>query len=144
MASAQVCPVVGTTNTVLPPQHPEFNPDVPGQVCPVTNATTDHHHTLQKHPKVPGASNDASACPVLKNVVDKDPVAKATDEKVCPVVGTATTVLPPQHPDMKDSKDGDICPVTKATLGHHAGKVHTHPKVAEGTEAKCPVVGAQA
>ena len=36
----------GTTNTVLPPSHPSFDASKPGQVCPVTNASTDHHLSL--------------------------------------------------------------------------------------------------
>ena len=94
MASAQVCPVVGTTNNVLPPAHPDFDLNKPGQKCPITNATTDHHHNLQKHPPVPNASkSDATQCPVLEKTVSTDPAAKKMDDGVCPVVGTATTVL---------------------------------------------------
>ena len=51
------------------------------------------------------------------------------DDALCPVVGTATTVLPPDHPDMLKAKEGDVCPVTKATVGHHKDKVVTHPSV---------------
>jgi hypothetical protein len=40
MAATEVCPVVGTTNTVLPPKHPDFDINKPGQVCPVTLAST--------------------------------------------------------------------------------------------------------
>ena len=38
MASAQVCPVVGTTTTVLPPDHPSYDPNDTEARCPVTNA----------------------------------------------------------------------------------------------------------
>lgn len=118
--SAKVCPVVGTTNTVLPPSHPDFDFDTPGLVCPVVGATTDHHKGLSKHPKVPGASqdiNNAASCPVLKQVVD-EPQNKALSEAVCPVIGPVSDVLPPNHPSTTESKDGDICPVTKATFGN--------------------------
>jgi hypothetical protein len=64
------------------------------------------------------------------------------DDAICPVVGTATTVLPPDHPSTDNAKEGDVCPVTKATVGHHKEKVHTHPSVAaKGEEAVCPVTG---
>lgn len=92
MASAQVCPVVGTTNSVLPPSHPSVDLDKPGQTCPVTNATTDHHdgNTLVQHPKVPipagTSAGDASACPALEKVVS-NPQSQAMDDKICPVVG---------------------------------------------------------
>ncbi|KAK5088524.1 hypothetical protein LTR05_002744 [Lithohypha guttulata] len=93
MASAQVCPVVGTTNSILPPSHPSVDLDQPGQTCPVTNATTDHHHTLAQHPKVPipdgTSAADATACPVLERVVSQ-PQSKAMDDKICPVVGPST------------------------------------------------------
>lgn len=35
---AQVCPVVGTTTTVLPPDHPSYDVNDPEARCPVTNA----------------------------------------------------------------------------------------------------------
>jgi hypothetical protein len=64
------------------------------------------------------------------------------DDAICPVVGTATTVLPPDHPSTADAKEDDICPVTKATVGHHKKKVQAHPSVqAAGEEAVCPVTG---
>ena len=118
MASSAVCPVVGTTNTVLPPSHPEFNMDEPGLVCPVVGASTDHHKNLSRHPGLPSGqgSSDASACPALKQAV-KQPDAQAMDEALCPIVGTVSSVLPPDHPSMKGNKEGDVCPVTKATLG---------------------------
>ncbi|KAI7516289.1 hypothetical protein KC331_g22131, partial [Hortaea werneckii] len=42
-AQAQVCPVVGTTTTVLPPHHPAYNTADPEARCPVTNAKVAHH-----------------------------------------------------------------------------------------------------
>lgn len=147
MASAQVCPVVGTTNSILPPSHPTVDLDKPGQKCPVTNATTDHHHTLAQHPKVPipegTSAGDASACPALEKVVSQEQ-SKAMDDKICPVVGPVTTVLPPDHPNIEDAKN-DTCPVTKATLLHHKGKVVKHPSVESAPKgAVCPVVGTKA
>ncbi|CAF9914423.1 MAG: hypothetical protein GOMPHAMPRED_008157 [Gomphillus americanus] len=143
MATATVCPVVGTTNNVLPPTHPEFNLDKPGQVCPVTNATTDHHKNLQKHPPVPQATADATKCPALEQTVSNDPKAQKLDDAVCPVVGTATTVLPPDHPSVEGKEDKE-CPITKAKVGHHKDTVVSHPPVQAGSEAQCPVVGAKA
>jgi len=136
---ANVCPVVGTTNTYLPPSHPSFDLSKPGQVCPITNASTDHHSNLHAHPNVsisdvntinnesvPGSNTtsypSASACPALKNL-SNDEQAKELDEQVCPVVGPVTTVLPPDHPSTEASEEGAVCPITKATLKHHKGKV---------------------
>ncbi|MGI4850616.1 MAG: hypothetical protein ACRYGR_01565 [Janthinobacterium lividum] len=97
--------------------------DEPGLVCPVVGASTDHHKNLSRHPGIPGATSqnlsDASACPALKKSV-KQPEEQALDEALCPVVGSASTILPPDHPSMINNKDGDICPVTKATLGMFA------------------------
>ncbi|KAF2279646.1 uncharacterized protein EI97DRAFT_439963 [Westerdykella ornata] len=145
MATATACPIVGTTNDVLPPNHPDIDLSKQGQKCPVVGATTDHHHNLHKHPPVhiEGAKGGpiATACPVLKQVVEQ-PKSKAMDDEICPVVGTATTVLPPDHPSTKDAKEGDVCPVTKATVGHHKSKVHEHPDVkAAHKGAVCPVAG---
>ncbi|KAJ4401354.1 hypothetical protein N0V91_008018 [Didymella pomorum] len=135
------CPVIGTTNSVLPPNHPEVDLNVDGQTCPVVGATTDHHHNLDKHPNIPQASNEATACPALKKAVNQ-PQAQELDDGLCPVVGTATTVLPPDHPDMLKAGPEDVCPVTKATVGHHKNKITTHPSVAGAAEgATCPVTG---
>jgi len=142
MATAQVCPVVGTKNTILPPSHPDFDSSTPGLVCPITNATTDHHHILHKHPGL-GKDVDLNAqqCPVLKTEVESAE-AKKMDEGICPVVGIVSTVLPPDHPPT-DGKS-EVCPVTKATLKHHEDKVQAHPKLEEVAKgAVCPVVGAQ-
>jgi hypothetical protein len=111
------------------------------QQCPVVGATTDHHHNLTSHPPVPGASSTATQCPILKSNVN-EPEAQKMDDALCPVVGTATTVLPPDHPNMLKANSGDVCPVTKATVGHHLNKVVTHPSV-EGAQdgAVCPVTG---
>ena len=84
--AAQVCPVVGTTNTVLPPSHPEVDLDKPGQTCPVVGATIDHYHTLPEHPKVPILKDaDVEDCPALKGVADSAK-GKKLDEGVYPVV----------------------------------------------------------
>ncbi|KAJ8117031.1 hypothetical protein OPT61_g1675 [Boeremia exigua] len=110
--------------------------------CPVVGATTDHHHNLDKHPNIPGLGNtEATACPALKSAV-KEPKAQELDDGLCPIVGTATTVLPPDHPDMMKAGPLDVCPVTKATVGHHKNKVVTHPSV-DGApkDAVCPVTG---
>jgi len=138
---AQVCPVVGTTNTVLPPAHPDFDATRPGLVCPVTKATTDHHHHLHKHPGIAvdnSTTTTAAACPALSRIVSQ-PEGQALDEGICPVVGAVSTVLPPGHPQPRD--DDAACPVTNATLGHHRGKVHPHPSLdAAPKGAVCPVV----
>jgi hypothetical protein len=65
---------------------------------------------------------------------------RALDEEICPIVGPASTVLPPHHPK---STDGDsVCPVTKASLKSHRGKVVPHPVVDQAPKgALCPVVG---
>ncbi|RYP50926.1 hypothetical protein DL768_003651 [Monosporascus sp. mg162] len=153
MASAQVCPVVGTTNNTLPPSHPDVDLTKPG-TCPVVGAKTEHHHNLSKHPSVASAaapsapttgsvgSPDAQACPALKTLVESDPKAREMDDRVCPVVGPVTTVLPPDHPSTDGRADADACPVTKARVGHHKDKVVLHPKV-EGAAGVCPVTGAK-
>lgn len=64
------------------------------------------------------------------------------DDAICPVVGTATTVLPPDHPDTSKASKDDVCPVTKATVAHHEKKVQPHPSVqAQSEEKVCPVTG---
>ena len=142
--AAQVCPVVGTTNTVLPPKHPEFDMNQPGLVCPVTKATTDHHHNLHKHPGIFESSDDlsnAESCPALTKIVSR-PEQQAMDEAICPVVGAVSSVLPPNHPSTENAKEGDVCPITNATLSHHKGKVHPHPSIENAPKgATCPVVG---
>jgi hypothetical protein len=148
MASAQQCPVVGTTNDVLPPNHPSVDLNKDGQTCPVVGAKTDHHHNLHKHPPVAIDTSDthhaeaiANKCPVLKKVVDQ-PESKAMDDEICPVIGTATSVLPPDHPSTENAKEDDMCPVTKATVGHHKSKVHGHPSLQSAEKgAVCPVAG---
>ncbi|KAI1398516.1 hypothetical protein F4819DRAFT_468211 [Hypoxylon fuscum] len=152
MASAEVCPVVGTTNHTLPPSHPEVDLSKPGQTCPVVGAKTEHHTTLHQHPSVASGevssattmtvgSADAQACPALKNVVNETK-SKEMDDRVCPVVGPVTTVLPPHHPTTALLADTDVCPVTKAKVGHHKDKVIVHPEV-EGSSGVCPVTGAK-
>jgi hypothetical protein len=113
---------------------------------PVVGAKTDHHHNLLTHPSVP-IQNDQSAateCPALSKVVS-EPKSQEMDDKVCPVIGPATTILPPDHPDPTKAKEGDVCPVTKAKVGHHKDKVQLHPSV-QGQEkgAVCPVTGQKA
>lgn len=108
---------------------------------------TDHHHNLHKHPSIP-IENDApiaTECPALKSVV-KAPKSQSMDDEVCPVIGPATTILPPDHPSITDgAKEGDVCPVTKATIGHHKNKVHEHPNVQSAEKgAVCPVAGVKA
>ena len=143
------CPVVGTTNTTLPPEHPKIDLSMPGQVCPKVGAKTEHHHNLHQHPEVPipaGASPaDASACPFVTNKLVNEPKSKEMDDAVCPVVGTATTILPPDHPSTEDKSADAECPVTKAKVGHHAGKLHGHPDVSHAPkDAVCPVAGVKA
>ncbi|KAI1083126.1 hypothetical protein F5B20DRAFT_528685 [Whalleya microplaca] len=151
MASAQACPVVGTTNSTLPPSHPDVDLSKPGQTCPVVGAKTDHHHNLHKHPAVSGdwpvattksvGSSDAQVCPALQSVVNQAK-SKEMDDRVCPVVGPVTTVLPPDHPSTAGKNDGEVCPVTKAKVGHHKDKVILHPSM-EGATGVCPVTGAK-
>jgi hypothetical protein len=151
MASAAPlnCPVVGTTNSTLPPEHPAIDLSKPGQKCPRVGAKTEHHHNLHQHPAVPIPAGrdpkDASACPFVTNTLINEPKSKQMDDEVCPVVGTATTYLPPDHPKTDDKEDGAECPVTKATVGHHKGKLHGHPDVSHTSkEAVCPVAGVKA
>lgn len=146
-ASSQVCPVVGTTNSTLPPSHPDVDLSKPGQTCPVVGASTDHHHNLHKHPSVAIPSDkspsDASACPALKHLV-QEPKSREMDDQVCPVVGTATSVLPPDHPSTVGKGDEAECPVTKAKVGHHKGKLVGHPDIGEHKGGVCPVAGIKA
>jgi hypothetical protein len=150
MASVpQNCPIVGTTNTTLPPSHPDVDLSQPGQTCPVVGATTDHHHNLHKHPRVPipasASPGDASACPFVTTKLVNEQKSKDMDDQVCPVVGTATTVLPPDHPNTEGKADEEACPVTKAKVGHHKGKLVGHPDVSHAGEgAVCPVAGVKA
>lgn len=145
MASAQICPVVGTTTSVLPPNHPSFNADDSSLRCPVTNATVQHHEDIHKHPASNNIPNDsieamdAQSCPALKKVTSVGSVK----EETCPVVGPVSAYLPPDHPNPADAKEGAVCPVTNAKLEHHAGKVYSHPKVM-GDIKLCPVAGPSA
>ena len=147
MASAQVCPVVGTTTTALPPNHPTYDHTNPEARCPVTNAKVGHHgdSIIHNHPSSSTVSSspdtqkmDASACPALKNVNSKDSVTDAT----CPVVGPVSAYLPPSHPALTEKESGKVCPVTNARLEHHEGKVHEHPSVPnDAGVGQCPVAG---
>lgn len=133
---AQVCPVVGTTTTVLPPDHPAYDTSDPEARCPVTNAKVSHHgqnviHSHPSSPTIPDDKNkamDASLCPVASRGSRSDSLDSAT----CPVVGSVSAVLPPSHPRLTQTEAGQVCPVTNATLGHHQGKVHEHPSVPDG------------
>jgi hypothetical protein len=142
-ATLEVCPVVGTSNTMLPPSHPSIDLDKDGLVCPVTKATTTHHHNLHKHPGISGSDTkmDAESCPALQKIISR-PEQKAMDEAICPVVGTVSSVLPPEHPTLANKSDSDVCPVTNAKLGDHRDKITQHPSVADAPKgAVCPVVG---
>jgi hypothetical protein len=148
MSATLACPVVGTTNSTLPPSHPDIDLSKAGQTCPVVGAKTEHHGNLHKHPSVSDnpttestGSSDAQACPALKNVVNETK-SKEMDDKVCPVVGPVTTVLPPDHPTTQGKTDEAECPVTKAKVGHHKDKVVMHPSM-DKASGVCPVTGAQ-
>ena len=145
MAAAAVCPVVGTTNDVLPPSHPNVDLSKPGQTCPVVGAKTEHHANLLKHPKIPGFdSSNAEECPALQKIVS-NPREQSMDDGICPVVGTATSVLPPDHPSLSGLSDDKECPVVKAKVGDHKTTIHTHPSVANASAgAVCPVAGVKA
>ncbi|KAI5367643.1 hypothetical protein Slin15195_G027750 [Septoria linicola] len=59
-----LCPVVGAVNSHLPPQHPALNEKEAGAICPVTNASLEHHKTKVLQHKAVAKSADASQCPV--------------------------------------------------------------------------------
>ncbi|KAI1309912.1 hypothetical protein F5Y03DRAFT_347819 [Xylaria venustula] len=147
MSSAQACPVVGTTNSTLPPSHPDVDLSRPGQTCPVVGAKTEHHGNLHKHPSVAknpttsAGSADAQACPALKIVVNETK-SREMDDIVCPVAGPVTAVLPPDHPSTQGKADDAECPVTKAKIGHHKDKVAVHPNMSN-ISGVCPVTGVQ-
>jgi hypothetical protein len=145
MPLADTGQVVGTTTNVLPPNHPTIADDSSEARCPVTNAKVEHHHNIVNHPH-PGTSipdavdaQDASACPALKNANKGNSITDAT----CPVVGPVNAHLPPTHPALTEQDSGAVCPVTNATLEHHAGKIAEHKPVSkDAPAAKCPVAGA--
>jgi len=137
MASATptVCPVVGTTTSVLPPNHPTYSTTDPEARCPITNAKVGHHDTIHTHPTsptTPKQAMDASACPALQNAEKADDLVDA----LCPVVGPVSAYLPPSHPRLTETEAGKQCPVTNATLAHHADKVHAHPSVPQDAPAQ--------
>ncbi|KAK1030295.1 hypothetical protein LTR33_017118, partial [Friedmanniomyces endolithicus] len=74
-----VCPVVGTSTTVLPPDHPALSSD-PEARCPVTNAKVAHHesHIIHSHPSSPTIPDDphkrmdASMCPAVHSLTRQD------------------------------------------------------------------------
>ena len=134
MATEQICPVTSSATTVLPPGHPSYDPDS-SKTCPITGASTEHHHILHPHPSAAGVdtdSMDAQACPAIKSISKKE----ENLDSVCPVVGPVNAHLPANHPPVGDASDSAVCPVTKATKGHHEGKVAEHPKLTEGV---CPI-----
>ncbi|KAI0203491.1 hypothetical protein F4808DRAFT_457765 [Astrocystis sublimbata] len=146
MAAVQACPVVGTTNSTLPPSHPDVDMSKPGQTCPVVGAKSEHHGSLHKHPNASSnpttnstGSSDAQACPALKSVINETK-SKEMDDKICPVVGPVTSVLPPDHPSTQGKTDEAECPVTKAKVGHHKDKVAVHPSMNDA-HGVCPVTG---
>ncbi|GAB7337151.1 hypothetical protein MBLNU457_g2544t1 [Dothideomycetes sp. NU457] len=62
------CPIVGPVSAMLPPTHPALTEEEAGKVCPVTNATLEHHKTkVHLHPAVPSDAS-AQACPVARTV----------------------------------------------------------------------------
>ena len=77
MSQQGVCPVVGTTNSVLPPSHPDVDLSKPGQTCPVVGAKTDHHTSLHKHPSVavPGGATSARE---VSRIVDQPRSSRAS------------------------------------------------------------------
>ncbi|KAF2718518.1 hypothetical protein K431DRAFT_274521 [Polychaeton citri CBS 116435] len=143
--ASKVCPVVGTTTDVLPPNHPTFDFTNTEARCPVTNAKVANHDkdTIHIHPtdsSIPSgeAGNDALSCPALKNVTSRDPATDAT----CPIVGSVSAMLPPTHPQLTEKEAGEVCPVTNASLKHHRNSVQVHPPVPkDALSEKCPIVG---
>ncbi|KAK0254256.1 hypothetical protein B0A54_04389 [Friedmanniomyces endolithicus] len=141
-----VCPVVGTSTTVLPPDHPALSSD-PEARGPVTNAKVAHHesHIIHSHPSSPTIPDDphkrmdASMCPAVHSLARQNTL----ENEICPVVGAVSAYLPPTHPKLTEQESGKVCPVTNATLAHHEGKLHLHPSVADDAPvSKCPVAGA--
>lgn len=59
-----LCPVVGPVNAHLPPSHPALTEKESGAVCPVTNATLDHHKTKVLQHKVVANHASAAQCPI--------------------------------------------------------------------------------
>lgn len=62
-----MCIVVGAVNSHLPPAHPALNEDEAGAVCPVTNATLEHHKKKVSQHKAVAGDASAKQCPVLMN-----------------------------------------------------------------------------
>lgn len=75
----------------------------------------------------------------MKSATKESKIMEAT----CPIVGSVSAVLPPDHPNPQDAEKGAVCPVTKATLEHHQGNVHLHPRV-QADAGMCPVAGKNA
>ena len=118
--AAAVCPVVGTTTSVLPPNHPAYDHTDKEARCPVTNAKVSHHgdsiiHNHPTSPTIPQDNSnpmDASMCPALKNANRRESVTDAT----CPVVGPVSAFLPPAHPKLEEGESGKVCPVTNVRI----------------------------
>merc|ERR1712137_1153895 len=92
------CPVIGTTNDVLPPNHPSVDLAKDGQTCPVVGATTDHHHNLHTHPPVPTNDTTATSCPALRTSVN-EPKAQEMDDALprCRHRDDSASTRPPGH-----------------------------------------------
>jgi hypothetical protein len=59
-----LCPVVGPVNAHLPPSHPALDETASGAVCPVTNATLEHHKSKVLQHKIVAQGASATQCPV--------------------------------------------------------------------------------
>jgi len=140
MASAAICPIVGSTTQVLPPNHPAYDHSNPALVCPVTKASAHSHPSMHEHPtnspvsnQIP-MTNNAQSCPALKNANNASSLTGAT----CPVIGPVSAFLPADHPSTEGVEEDAVCPKTGARFRSHEGKVHQHPQVTDKT-AVCPV-----
>lgn len=103
---AAVCPVVGTTTSVLPPNHPSYDVTDTEARCPITNAKVAHHDAdvIHNHPSGPEQmTQDATQCPALKGANAKGTITDAT----CPVVGPVSAMLPPSHPKLGEKETGE-------------------------------------
>ena len=102
---------------------------------------------MAKHPAVPGSAKEmsnAENCPALQKVVS-NPEEQKMDDAICPIVGTATSVLPPDHPSLAGKSDDAVCPKVGAKLGDHKDKMIKHPQVSGASkDAVCPVAGVKA
>ncbi|WPH04240.1 Hypothetical protein R9X50_00712900 [Acrodontium crateriforme] len=63
-----ICPIVGSVTTVLPPSHPSVDAAEEGAVCPITKASLAHHKKkVHVHPSVASDASQ-SECPVAGSV----------------------------------------------------------------------------